>query len=79
MSAASDHPSAYYTDPVALPADPHEEHQIDTLLRLLKPLGLVRPTAFTVDLNLRVPDSAREFAAEILAPAALRARPAASC
>ena len=63
----ADRPSAYYTDPVALPGDPHEEHQIDTLLRLLKPLGLVRPTDFTVDLSLRLPDSAREFASEILA------------
>jgi ADP-heptose:LPS heptosyltransferase len=63
----ADRLSAYYTDPVALPGNPNEEHQIDTLLRLLKPLGLVRPTEFTVDLSLRVPDSAREFAAEILA------------
>jgi ADP-heptose:LPS heptosyltransferase len=63
----ADRLSAYYTDPVALPGNPNEEHQIDTLLRLLKPLGLVKPTEFTVDLSLRVPDSAREFAAEILA------------
>jgi len=60
-----DRPSAYYTDPVALPGDLHEEHQIDTLLRLLKPLGLVKPTSFSVDLSLRVPDSARVLAAEI--------------
>ena len=59
--------SPYYTIPVALPAEPNEEHQIDTLLRLLKPLGLVNPTVFTVDLSLRLPDSAREFAEEILA------------
>jgi ADP-heptose:LPS heptosyltransferase len=63
----TDRPSTYYTDPVALPNDPDEEHQVDTLLRLLKPLGLVKPTAFTVDLSLRVPDSSREIAAEILA------------
>jgi ADP-heptose:LPS heptosyltransferase len=63
----ADRPSACYTDPVALPGDPNEEHQIDTLLRLLKPVGLVKPTAFTLDLSLRLPDSAREFAAEILA------------
>jgi ADP-heptose:LPS heptosyltransferase len=63
----SHRPSAYYTDPVALPGGPQEEHQIDTLLRLLKPVGLVKPTGFTVDLSLRIPDSAREFAAEILA------------
>jgi ADP-heptose:LPS heptosyltransferase len=63
----TDRPSTYYTDPVALPKDPNEEHQVNTLLRLLKPLGLVKPTGFTVNLNLSVPDSAREFAAEILA------------
>src|SRR5476651_615136 len=62
----ADRPSAYYTDPVALPGDPHEEHQIETLLRLLKPVGLVKPTEFTVDLSLRVPDASEEFAAEIL-------------
>lgn len=63
----TDRPSAYYTDPVALPGDKGEEHQIDTLLRLLKPLGLVKPTSFSVNLGLRLPDSARNFAAEILA------------
>ena len=62
-----DRPSAYYTDPVALPDDPNKEHQIETLLRLLKPVGLVKPTEFTVDLSLRLPDSARAFASEILA------------
>jgi ADP-heptose:LPS heptosyltransferase len=62
-----DRPSAHYTNPVAIPDHANEEHQIDTLLRLLKPLGLVRPTEFTVDLSLRVPDSSRQFAAEILA------------
>ncbi len=62
----TDRPSAYYTDPVALPANPHEEHQVDTLLRLLKPVGLVKPTEFTVDLSLRVPDSSHAFAAAIL-------------
>jgi ADP-heptose:LPS heptosyltransferase len=63
----ADRPSAYYTDPVALPGEPNEEHQIDTLLRLLKPLGMVRATGFTADLSLRVPDAAREFASRILA------------
>ena len=84
-------PSAYYTDPVAIPGDKREEHQIETLLRLLKPLGLVKMTSFTADLSprrltstsdyiksqqpasvavnlgLRLPASALEFAAEILA------------
>jgi ADP-heptose:LPS heptosyltransferase len=62
-----DRPSTYYTDPVALPAELHEEHQVETLVRLLKPLGLVKPTGFTADLSLRVPDSSRAFASEALA------------
>ena len=63
----ADRPSAYYTEPVALPGDLNGERRFNTLLRLLKPLGLVKSTDFSVDLSLRVPDSAREFAAEILA------------
>jgi ADP-heptose:LPS heptosyltransferase len=59
--------SAYYTDPVALPENPHEEHQIETLLRLLQPLGLLKPMEYTVDLSLRVPEASRAFAAEVLA------------
>jgi heptosyltransferase-3 len=62
----ADRPSNYFTEPVALPVEPHEEHQIDTLLRLLKPLGLVKPTGLTVNVGIRVPDSARGFAAGIL-------------
>jgi ADP-heptose:LPS heptosyltransferase len=54
-------PSPHFTDPVELPAKAGDEHQVETLLRLLKPLGLVRPTTHTVDLSLRLPDSAREF------------------
>jgi len=63
----TDRPSGYYTEPIALPGDPHDEHQINTLLRLLKPLGLVKVTGMTVDLSLRVPAASREFAAAILA------------
>lgn len=59
-------PSAFYTDPVALPDNPNEEHQIDTLLRLLRPLGLVNPTRFTSNLSLRVPEPNRQWAAAIL-------------
>jgi ADP-heptose:LPS heptosyltransferase len=59
-------PSPHYTDPVPLPDTP-DEHQIDTLLRLLKAIGLVNPTSFSSDLKLRIPDDARQFAAEILA------------
>jgi ADP-heptose:LPS heptosyltransferase len=57
-------PSNYYTDPVPLPDEKIEEHQIETLLRLLAPLGLVKPTAFSVDLTLKLPESALAFAAE---------------
>jgi len=60
-------PSACYTDPVALPAKPNEEHQIETLLRLLSPLGITNPKQMTIDLSLRVPESSRQFAAAALA------------
>jgi ADP-heptose:LPS heptosyltransferase len=60
-------PSAYYTDPVPIPTDAPDEHQIETLLRLLKPMGLIKPTSYSGDLNLRVPEQAREFVEEILA------------
>ena len=56
--------SAYYTDPVLPPDGKKEEHQVETLLRLLAPLGLVRPTTFSVDLTLQLPESALAFAAE---------------
>jgi ADP-heptose:LPS heptosyltransferase len=62
-----DRPSLYFTDPVALPAKDEKEHHIETLLRLLKPLGLVKATALTVDFNLHLPDTALAFAAEMLA------------
>ena len=59
-------PSLYYTDEVALPENPNEEHQIDTLLRLLKPLGLVNPTGHTINLSLRIPEASAAFAKEHL-------------
>jgi len=61
-----DQPSGY-TDPVAPPENPFDEHQIETLLRLLKPLGVQTVNAFAVDLSLTVPEASREFAAPILA------------
>ncbi len=63
----ADRSSAYFTDPVALPADANDEHQIETLLRLLKPVGLVKSTAQSVNLDLHVPDASRDFAFETLA------------
>ena len=58
--------SAYYTHTVAIPDDAHEEHQINMLLRLLKPLGVVKATDRAINLTLRLPESARNYAAEIL-------------
>jgi ADP-heptose:LPS heptosyltransferase len=58
--------SLYYTDPVPIPAGLNDEHQVDTLLRLLQPLGLVRPTSSSLNLSLRVPEASRVFAAEFL-------------
>ena len=62
----ADRASAYYTDPVALPPNPQEEHEIETLLRLLHPLGLLKPTEYTINLELRVPEESKAFAAEVL-------------
>jgi ADP-heptose:LPS heptosyltransferase len=62
---ASDAGSLYYTNPVPIPPDLNDEHQVDTLLRLLRPLGLVHPTSQSLNLSLRLPDASREFAAEI--------------
>ncbi len=55
----------YYTDPVTLPESAKDEHQIETLLRLLQPMGMVRSTAYSVNLSLSVPEESRAFAAEI--------------
>ena len=59
--------SVYYTDPVPIPPNQNEEHQIDMLLRLLKPMGLIKATEYSGDLKLRVPDVSRKFVDEILA------------
>jgi ADP-heptose:LPS heptosyltransferase len=69
--------SGYYTDPVELPDNPHEEHQIDTLLRLLRHVGMLNPTEFTaINLSLTLPDSSQEAAAKILAePPFARSQP----
>jgi ADP-heptose:LPS heptosyltransferase len=55
----------YYTHPVTLPETAKEEHQIETLLRLLQPLGVIRTTAYSVNLSLRVPEESEAFAAGI--------------
>ena len=55
--------SAYYTDAVALPDNSNAEHQIETMLRLLQPLGIATPA---IDLTLFLPQSAREFVEALL-------------
>ncbi len=55
----------YFTDPVTLPDKATDEHQIETLMRLLQPMGMVRTTALSVDLSLQVPEASRAFAAEL--------------
>ena len=67
--------SVFYTNPVPPPEDPHGEHQVDTLLRLLRPLGLVRLTEYSIDLRLHLPDSAIQFAAEARAKPPLAGAP----
>jgi heptosyltransferase-3 len=57
----------YFTHPVALASAPHQEHQIETLLRLLAPLDVPAP-AFNLDtLKLTLPETSRQYAATILA------------
>ncbi len=58
----TDRPSDYYTDLVALPENPFDEHQIETLLRLLQPLGVLTVNTYAVNLSLAVPESSRQFA-----------------
>ena len=53
---------------MALPEDPYNEHQIETLLRLLQPLGVAVANQYTVNLDLTLPEPAEQFAATLLAP-----------
>lgn len=46
--------SKYYTDPIPLP---EYEHQIKTLFRLLKPLGIIEPSEYRFDLSIPSVDS----------------------
>jgi ADP-heptose:LPS heptosyltransferase len=59
--------SLYYTDPVPIPKNLNDEHQIETLFHLLRPTGVVRTTGFSINLSLNVPAESEAFAAEILA------------
>lgn len=55
---AATHRSRYYTHPVA-PASVAGEHQIETCLRLLEPLGIENAA---IDLSLKLPEEAASFA-----------------
>jgi heptosyltransferase-3 len=57
----------YFTHPVALAPDPHQEHQIETLLRLLAPLGVPTPAFDPATLKLTLPETSRQYAATIFA------------
>jgi ADP-heptose:LPS heptosyltransferase len=57
--------SGYFTHPVPLPDKP-DEHQIETLFRLLQPLGILKTTEFSVSLAIKVPEEAKAFADEVL-------------
>jgi ADP-heptose:LPS heptosyltransferase len=57
---------AYYTHPVAMAADPHREHQIETLFRLLEPLGLTSLAFDPATLRLTLPQASRAYAEQIL-------------
>jgi ADP-heptose:LPS heptosyltransferase len=60
--------TSLYTDPVAPPENPFDEHQIEMLLRLLKPFGMETVNKFAINLKLTLPEAARQFAADFLAP-----------
>ena len=60
--------SVYYTDPVP-PCDRADLHQIDTVLELLRGLGLTPPFRPAPVPDLVLPDTAREFAARIFTAA----------
>jgi ADP-heptose:LPS heptosyltransferase len=57
-------PSIFFTDSVAMPEDSHQEHQIETQLRLLAPLGIHQAPP---DLSFIVPEEANIQARKILA------------
>jgi ADP-heptose:LPS heptosyltransferase len=59
--------AAFYTDPVPVPPDLWNVHQVDATLRLLEPLGLAAPADPVADLKLDLPGSALGFA-DALAP-----------
>jgi ADP-heptose:LPS heptosyltransferase len=64
---AGHHGSIFFTHPVLLPDEAKGEHQVETQMRLLRPLGLVRAPEYSVDLSLELPEAARQFATDTLA------------
>jgi heptosyltransferase-3 len=59
--------SDFYTDPVLVPPDLWNVHQVDATLKLLEPLGVAPPADPVADLALDLPESALAFA-DALAP-----------
>jgi ADP-heptose:LPS heptosyltransferase len=59
--------SDFYTDPVPVPADLWQMHQVEATLQLLAPLGIAPPPDPVADLKLDLPASATAFA-DALAP-----------
>ncbi len=65
-------PCHFYTHPVNPPDNPHGEHQIETQLRLLAPLGIQNAT---LDLHLNIPFRSREYVRQILQAPPFSSRP----
>jgi ADP-heptose:LPS heptosyltransferase len=57
--------STFYTDPVPLPAELWNVHQIEATLGLLAPLGITPPADPVEDLRLDLPDAALAFADQL--------------
>ncbi|HUB67662.1 MAG TPA: glycosyltransferase family 9 protein [Candidatus Methylacidiphilales bacterium] len=57
----------YFTHPVALPLQPHAEHQIETLLRLVAPLGIPPPVFDPAMLRLTLPGMVQDWAGHVFA------------
>lgn len=70
----SDHaaPSVYFTDTIALPENPYLEHQSDTQMRLLAPLGIPPQP---LDFSIQVPEPLRAEARERLIAAPFARHP----
>jgi ADP-heptose:LPS heptosyltransferase len=57
----------YFTDVVSMPDEPYKEHQVETLLRLVRPLGFEPPEFALSSLELTLPETSLNFAQDVLA------------